>query len=121
VFDLIHKNLEIVILLDQMAHLKSKTNCHFKRRNFCSNRQSRYKRANLASPNLVDFNQWITFDTASWSTIDTFNKLVAANGNTSVSLSGNNPIEFGNLGNGALDGRVFGDTCYFFCTAKILS
>jgi hypothetical protein len=77
------------------------------------------KRANLASPNLVDFNQWITFDTASWSTIDTFNsQLVAANGNGRVyRFSGNNPIEFGNLGNGALDGRVFGDYA-IFCTAN---
>jgi hypothetical protein len=61
------------------------------------------------------------FDTASWSTIDTFNsQLVAANGNIRVyRFSGNNPIEFGNLGNGALDGRVFGDYIFFvrkFCS-----
>jgi hypothetical protein len=43
-------------------------------------------------------------------------KLAAGNGRV-YRFSGNNPIEFGNLGNGALDGRVF-MTMLFFLYCK---
>jgi ligand-binding sensor domain-containing protein len=76
------------------------------------------KRANIASPNLVDFNQWLTFDSGFWNTIDVFNsQLIAANSNGRLyRFNGNSPIEFGNLGTPALDGRVFGEYA-IFCNA----
>jgi ligand-binding sensor domain-containing protein len=76
------------------------------------------KRANITSPNLVDFNQWIPFDSGFWSTIDAFNnQLVAANANGRLyRFAGNNPIEFANNVGITLDGRVFGDYA-IFCNA----
>ena len=76
------------------------------------------KKATIASPNLVDFNQWVTFDSSFWNTIDVFNsQLIAANSNGRLyRFTGNTATEFANLGAAAIDGRVFGEYA-IFCNA----
>lgn len=69
------------------------------------------RKADYASPNLVDFSQWQVFDPGYWNGIVTVqNQLVASNGNNRVyKHSGGSFQEILNVGQNILDFREFGN------------
>lgn len=69
------------------------------------------KTAAVSNPNLVDFSQWVTFNSGFWSSLTTFNnQLVGANSNgRAYKFTGNVTTEFSNLNGTALDIRAYGN------------